>query len=393
MSIMLSGLNAANNELSVISNNIANSSTTGYRGARAEFSAVYNGNKGNGVQFVGASQNFDKNGILSDTGRTLDVGISGQGFFMVKDTSGSNLYTRSGIFNVDSNGNLVNNLGHVVQGYTTDNNNLLQTGNVDAISISSASIPAKATNTVNFVANLDANESEIDPLITPFDITDPNSYSHSYTTTVYDSLGNANTVTQYFVKRDTATNEWDVNSIVNGDIATLSTNTVTFDAQGQIDPAAANYVVTVAGAPINMSLNNSSQYSSNFSVSQNDADGFTAGQYTGVRIENDGSVYAQYTNGQSQLQGQIILANFTNTQELLKTTGTAWSETAASGAAIIGKPGEGIYGNLNSGTLENSNVDLTEEMVSLMNAKRNYQANSQALSAREELLTTLFNAV
>ncbi len=396
--IALSGLNASNQDLNTISNNIANSSTTGFKESRTEFGSVYNGDQVGGVQVIGISQNFDSTGSISGTGRTLDLALTGSGFFVTQDGNGQVSYTRNGVFNLDSYGNIISNTGSYLQGYVVDDNNNLLEGSMGNIQVDTAPLAAKATDTLLFGSNLDAREEAIDTTTYPFDPTDVNSYTCSYTTPVYDSLGNEHTLSQYFVK--TADNEWTVHSIVDGDTSQTTTTALEFDTSGNlVTPASSSYNLAytgVAGAEnldIKVDISSFSQYGSDFVVSKNNPNGYTAGQYSDIRIESDGMIYATYSNGQSLLQGQLVLANFAAPQELLQASNTSWTQTYASGQPLYGTPGSGQFGELASSALESSNVDLTSELVNLMAAQRNYQANTKTISTSDQLIQSLFNAV
>lgn len=393
--IALSGLNASNKDLNTISNNIANTGTTGFKGSRTEFGSVYNGSQAGGVEVVGISQNFDQTGSITGTGRGLDLALTSGGFFVTEDSKGQTSYTRNGTFSTDQNGYIVSNTGAQLQGYTVDNNNNLQQGTVDGIQIDTGNLPAKATEDVTFGANLDAREDAIDTATYPFDPSDINSYTSSYTTPVYDSLGNEHTVSQYFVK--TADNTWEVNTVVDGDTANATTTPMTFDENGQLTSAEKYSVSATAGGAsdlnITMDMTGMSQYGSDFVVSKNAADGYSAGEYADVRVEANGMVYATYSNGQSLLQGQVVLANFSAPQELMQSNNTSWTQTFGSGQPIIGVPGTGQFGEVASGALEGSNVDLTGELVNLMTAQRNYQANTKTISTSDQLTQALFNAI
>jgi flagellar hook protein FlgE len=395
--IALSGLDATNTQLNTISNNIANASTYGFKGSRTEFSSVYNGLQAGGVQVASISQNFDKNGSVTGTGRAMDLAINGNGFFVTKDTAGQVQYTRSGVFGTDKNNFVVSNTGSKLQGYAVDGNNNLLSGSIGDIQISTASLGAKATDKLDFVANFDASSSVIDQAVNPFDPADPNSFNSSYTSKVYDSLGNSHTVTQYFTK--TADNTWQVNVEVDGaPTVPATTQAVSFNPDGTLAAPTTpfNIAFPAAGAngmSIDISLAGSTQFGASFGVSTNNPNGYTSGDLTGVRVEDNGMVYATYTNGQSQLQGQVVLAEFANPQGLANVTGTAWTQSYSSGAPIIGVPGTGILGDLTPGALEGSNVDLTSELVGLMTAQRNYQANAKTISTSDKLTQALFNAV
>ncbi|HDM8223056.1 TPA: flagellar basal body protein FlgE [Vibrio campbellii] len=395
--IALSGLDATNTELNTISHNIANASTYGFKGGRTEFAAVYNGMQPGGVEVASISQNFDKNGSVTGTGRAMDLAINGSGFFVTKDHMGQMLYTRAGVFGTDKNNFVTANNGAKLQGYSVDNNANLQTGSVGDIKVSTSSLNAKATDNLDFVANFDASATAVDQAVYPFDSSDPNSFNSSYTTKVYDSLGNSHTVTQYFTK--TSDNEWQVNVEVDGAPMTPATaQTVQFNTDGTLASPTGSFNVAfpAAGAnamSIDISLNGSTQFGAAFGVSTNNPNGYTSGELAGVRVEDNGMVYATYTNGQSQLQGQVVLADFANTQGLSKVSGTAWTQSFSSGAPIMGVPGTGTLGDLTPGALEGSNVDLTSELVALMTAQRNYQANAKTISTNDKLTQALFNAV
>ncbi|WP_415721191.1 flagellar hook protein FlgE [Photobacterium ganghwense] len=394
--IALSGLDATNTQLNTISNNIANVSTSGFKESRTEFSAVYNGMQPSGVEVAAISQNFSKNGPVNGTGRALDLAINGSGFFVTKDHMGQLLYTRSGIFGTDRNNNIVTNGGMKLQGYSVDNNNTLQTGAVTDLKIKTSSLAAKATDSVDFVANFDARATVIDTAQKPFSPTDTDSFSSSYTTKVYDSLGNPHTVTQYFTK--TGDNTWQVNVQVDGADQPAKTQQVTFNTDGTLAAPTKPFTVslTPGGAnPMDVAINleGSTQFGADFGVSTNSPNGHASGELAGVRVEDNGMVFATYTNGQSQLQGQVILADFANPQGLVKAGNTSWMQSYSSGAPINGNPGAGTLGSLTSGALEGSNVDLTSELVSLMTAQRNYQANAKTISTSDKLTQALFNAV
>lgn len=394
--IALSGLDATNVQLNTISNNIANVSTSGFKESRTEFSAVYNGMQAGGVEVAAISQNFDKTGSITGTGRPLDLAISGSGFFVTKDHTGQTLYTRSGVFGSDKDNNIVSNNGAKLQGYTVDANNNLQAGAVGNLKITTASLPAKATDELAFVANLDARSSVIDPAINPFDPNATDSFNSSYTSKVYDSLGNPHTVTQYFTK--TNANEWQVNVVVDGAATPTQTENVVFNTDGTLQSPTAPFTVNFnpAGADaanINIDIAGTTQFGADFGVSTNAPNGYTSGELAGVRVEDNGMVFATYTNGQSQLQGQVMLADFANPQGLVKTNGTSWIQSFSSGAPVNGAPSTGTLGGLVAGALEGSNVDLTSELVSLMTAQRNYQANAKTISTSDKLTQSLFNAV
>lgn len=400
-SIATSGLNAITQQLSAISNNIANSGTVGFKSGRAEFSALYAQSQPLGVGVTGITQSITRGGNIMASSSALDLAISGNGFFVVRDSAGTEAYTRAGYFGTDSNGNLINNLGMNLQGYPVDANGVLQVGNVGNLTISSGAIPAKATKGLDFTANLDAN-AEV-PKVTPLDPKNSDSYNNTYTTQVYDSLGREHTLSQYFVKN--ADNTWTSHYYMDGepvpdatDPSKGVTETISFNAQGvmELPNGAVNISLAIPGAQqleLEVNYAGTTQFGSDFSVTKNKGDGYASGEKTGQQIDEKGFVYATFSNGERMLQGQLILANFTNPNGLSSQDGTTWSQTSASGTPLSGAPGSGLLGSIKAGALEESNVDLTAELVGLMTAQRNYQANTKVISTNDSMMSALFQAV
>ncbi|EKP0316444.1 lateral flagellar hook protein FlgEL [Aeromonas veronii] len=399
-SIGLSGLRAVNQELSVISNNVANASTAGFKSSRAEFAAIYGGGQAGGVEMNNVSQNFDRNGDVMRTGRGLDLAISGSGFFVLKDGSGQTSYTRAGMFQRDSGNYLTTASGTRLQGYTTDDAGKLQSGVVGDIQVKAGSLPAKASDKLEFVANLKADASKIDQKVAAnkFDPKKSETFNYSQSSKVYDSLGSEHTVTQYFVKTDP--NKWDVHYIFNdADVTPVGSEKMVFSADGKLLTAPTTSLTLdptakTGASPITLQLDMSrvSQYASDFNATRNQSNGYTAGDLTGVRVDADGGVYATFTNGQSLLQGQVVMANFTNPNGLLQTNNTTWQQSFSSGQPVLGAPGTGTMGKLTAGAYESSNVDLTGELVSLMTSQRNYQANAKTISSADKMTQVLFNS-
>lgn len=391
--IAISGLNAINEQLGAISNNIANSGTVGFKSGRAEFASLYAEGQPLGVGVTNVAQSISKNGTVFASASSLDLAINGQGFFVMRDSSGSTAYTRAGYMQTDSNGNLVNNQGMYLQGYPVDANGVIQTGTVGNLTISSGSLPAKATRSLDFTANLNANEDK--PKTATFDPTDETSYNHTYATQVYDSLGREHTLKQYFVKTDD--NTWQVHYYMD-DKSMGDAKDMTFNEQGILlkPNGAVNLTAAIPGADsisLDLNYNGTTQFGSDFSVSKNNGNGYASGERTGQTIDKDGSVYATFSNGERLLQGQVVLANFSNPNGLSSQNGTTWTQTASSGTPLLGTPGTGLLGALTSNTLEASNVNLTDELVGLMTAQRNYQANTKVISTNDSMMTALFQAV
>ncbi|MDU2942348.1 MAG: flagellar hook protein FlgE [Citrobacter sp.] len=406
--IAATGLNAVNEQLDGISNNIANSGTVGYKSMTTQFSAMYAGTQAMGVSVAGSAQSISTGGSMVSTGNALDLAINDDGFFVMCDSAGNISYTRAGSFVTDKNGYIVNASGDYLQGYPVDDSGTLQTGTVTDIQIKTGNIPAQATDSMTFTANFDASDEVItrnNPDATPpvtdgvdFDPNNSDTYTDSYTTTVYDSLGNEHSVSQYFTK--TADNTWEVQYTFDGEAQSgVPPTTLTFDPNtGKLtDPTTPQTITftTDEAAPISMTIDYSdcTQYGSDFSVTTNAATGYASATQNGVQVDDDGKVYATYSNGERMLQGQVVLATFPDENGLEAVSGTAWVQTGESGTPLIGTPGSGSCGTLSSGMLESSNVDITNELVNLMTAQRNYQANTKVISTSTQLDQALFQAM
>ncbi|MFP2398924.1 flagellar hook protein FlgE [Citrobacter braakii] len=406
--IAATGLNAVNEQLDGISNNIANSGTVGYKSMTTQFSAMYAGTQAMGVSVAGSAQSISTGGSMVSTGNALDLAINDDGFFVMCDSAGNISYTRAGSFVTDKNGYIVNASGDYLQGYPVDDSGTLQTGTVTDIQIKTGNIPAQATDSMTFTANFDASDEVItrnNPDATPpvtdgvdFDPNNSDTYTDSYTTTVYDSLGNEHSVSQYFTK--TADNTWEVQYTFDGEVQSgVPPTTLTFDPNtGKLtDPTTPQTITftTDEAAPISMTIDYSdcTQYGSDFSVTTNAATGYASATQNGVQVDDDGKVYATYSNGERMLQGQVVLATFPDENGLEAVSGTAWVQTGESGTPLIGTPGSGSCGTLSSGMLESSNVDITNELVNLMTAQRNYQANTKVISTSTQLDQALFQAM
>lgn len=396
--IAATGLNAVNEQLDGISNNIANSGTVGYKSMTTQFSAMYAGTQAMGVSVAGSAQSISTGGSMVSTGNALDLAINDDGFFVMYDSAGNISYTRAGSFVTDKNGYIVNASGDYLQGYPVDDSGTLQTGTVTDIQIKTGNIPAQATDSMTFTANFDASDETIDRASVPFDANNSDTYTDSYTTTVYDSLGNEHSVSQYFTK--TADNTWEVQYTFDGEAQSgVPPTTLTFDQNtGKLTSPTTPQTITFTtdeAAPISMTVDYSdcTQYGSDFSVTTNSATGYASATQNGVQVDDDGKVYATYSNGERMLQGQVVLATFPDENGLEAVSGTAWVQTGESGTPLIGTPGSGSCGTLSSGMLESSNVDITNELVNLMTAQRNYQANTKVISTSTQLDQALFQAM
>ncbi|RZL41479.1 MAG: flagellar hook protein FlgE [Variovorax sp.] len=397
----LSGLNAASRSLDVIGHNIANANTVGMKSSRAEFSEVYASaaggiggtNVGLGVEVGTVSQQFSQ-GSINITGNELDVAINGGGFFQVKTNDGSTAYTRSGNFKLDKEGSLVTNNGANLMGYPTDVKGVRQSFNAQPLKLPTGTpIPAKPTTkmtaeiTLDATATVAANATPPTPLV-----------KYGTSLTAYDPQGLEVPVGLYFQK--TANNTWNVYTSVNGaDPAASTPFQLNFKTDGSLDTTTSPVPAITLASPNNpaqtftasLDLGNMTQVNSRFAVADLSQDGYTSGQLTGIAIEANGVITATYSNGQTQSAGQVALVNFRNAQGLSPTGAGYWSQTFASGQPTRGAPGDGTLGQLRSGALEESNVDLTAELVNMMTTQRAYQANAQTIKTQDQVMSTLVN--
>jgi len=396
----LSGLNASSRNLDVIGHNIANANTVGMKTSRAEFSEVYASsinasggiNAGIGVTVATVSQMFTQ-GNITVTGNDLDVAINGNGFFELTMPDGSLSYSRAGMFKLDRDGNIITNLGGQLMGYPTDPEGVrLGFESVPLTLPTGGPIPAKQSTAIEAEFNLDARApiaAAVNPP-TPFG-------TYSTSLNAYDAQGVEIPVGLVFEK--TANNQWNVYTSVNGADAALSTPfQISFMADGTLDPATVIPQLQLASPNdpaqvfnVDLDFGDASQFGADFAVTNLSQDGYRPGELTSLGISEAGVITAKYSNGQSQAAGQISLVNFRNVQGLSPSSGGNWTQTFASGEPVRGAPGEGKLGYLRSGALEDSNVDLTGELVNMMTAQRAYQANAQSIKTQDQILSTLLN--
>jgi flagellar hook protein FlgE len=412
----LSGLNATSKNLEVIGNNIANAGTYGAKQARAEFSDMYatamNGAGTNtigiGVNLASVSQQFTQGNIVT-TENPLDLAINGAGFFQVSDGFNPVMYSRNGQFKLDREGYVINNNKQRLMGYPADGTGQIQPGLSVPIRLPTAGITPQMTTEMNLEMNLDSRKAVTLPAANPrIDLADPNTYNDATSLTVYDAKGQDVALTYYFQK--TATDTWNVYITANGTpIASdangpLPSTTINFPANGgtptapvgtvSVDiPASTNSVgaQTLPITGIQLNVSGATQYGSNFAVTDLSQDGYAPGQLVGMQFESSGIIMARYSNGQSKPAGQVEVATFRNPQGLTPLGGNVWTRSFASGDPIVGTPGSGNLGQLQAGALEESNIDLTAELVSMMTAQRNYQANAQTIKTQDQVMQTLVN--
>ncbi|QNA85729.1 flagellar hook protein FlgE [Sphingomonas sp. So64.6b] len=406
----LSGLQAAQTEMSTISHNLANVATNGFKRSRTDFADVIASNLstdptkmvGSGTVVKGNRQLFTE-GNLKTTGSSLDLAISGDGFFAVK-TNGINsavAYTRNGSFKVDpATHNVVDAQNSALQVYPVDaDGNVTATGSDGLINLrlpETSGTPvatSKVTLDVNLYSSAQVPTGTFDPL-------NASTYNNSTATTIYDSAGKAMTMTSYYVRESETS--WSVHSYVGSQPLTVGGSatpaTVTFDASGTMtapttpisyDP----FTPSTGGAAqsLTFDLAGTTQKASAFMVEGRTQDGATVGELSGVTVDESGLVSASFSNGDTVALGKVALANFDNPAGLRQNGNSYWSASGISGQAKLGAANDSGYGSMMSGTIEGSNVDVTEELVGLIAAQRNFQANAKALDTANQISQTIFN--
>ena len=418
--IALSGLDAASTDLEVTGHNIANASTVGFKESRAEFADIYANSindvsssvPGRGVRVTRVAQQFGQ-GSTEFTSNNLDLAINGEGFYVMQDSDGSLSYTRAGAFSVDRDGYVVNQTGARLQIFPRigTTGSLFNTGATTDLNLPVVSGTPQATTSVDSTVNLSAVETVPTVLLDPSDPAftfppDPLSYNHSTATTIYDSLGTAHTATMFY--RKVADNQWNAFTFVDGNNVTVGGNTfadVQFDTAGAIltstgDVDALGNITMDTFNPgggaadiVGMTFNYSAttQFGSEFAVNELTQDGFTSGRLSGVEVDATGVVFARFTNGQSEPLGKVALARFNNVQGLRQIGDTSWAESFSSGDVQLGEAGTSSYGVIQSGALENSNVDLATQLVNLITAQRNFQANAQVITTADAITQSVIN--
>ncbi len=388
----ISGLNAAQTQLNVLGNNIANAGTTGFKGSTAQFQDVlaniYQQGGGGGVATAKVAQSFTQ-GDVTTTGNPMDMAINGQGFFVVNN-GGTQMYTRDGAFGLNQNGDIVNSSGEELVGFSTDGSGHL-TGATGPIQVSAANSAPFATTTVALGANL--NSAATPPATSPFNPADSTSYNNTTSETIYDSLGGSHQMQCYFT--NTGAGTWNMDTYVDG--TSVGTTALAFNASGTLTTPVGGVVPPLAFTPagggaamsVTVNLAQTTQYGNSFAVNSINQNGYTTGTLSGVTIDAKGNVNATYTNGQAVVQGQVALANFTNPQGLTNVGNNNWASTTSSGSPVIGAAGSGSIGTLQSGALEASNVDVSSELVQLIVAQRNFQASSQAIKTEDAVIQSI----
>jgi len=407
----LSGLAAASNDLDVIGNNIANANTVGFKQSTAEFANVYantvassvNTQIGLGAALSTVQQNFSQ-GTINTTGQALDVAINGNGFFQMSN-NGTVTYSRNGVFQLNNQGYITDAAGDQLMGYAANATGVINTAQTVPLQVPTTNIAPLATSTITAQLNLNAQATA--PTVVPFSATNSNSYNYSTSITAYDSLGGTQQVNLYFVQ--TATGSANVYAVANG--TTTNLGTMTFNSAGQLSGTTLPPVPPAAGVPtaalgtfnlaltptdgattpqtVAINFTGTTQYGGTSGVNNLAQNGYASGTLSNFTIGASGTITGNYSNGQTMTLGQVVLANFNDPNGLLNLGGNQFQQTAASGVAQISAPGSTNHGTLTGGAVEESNVDLTNQLVNLITAQRNYQANAQTIKTQQTVDQTL----
>jgi flagellar hook protein FlgE len=420
----LSGLNAASKSLEVIGNNVSNSGTVGFKQSQAQFADVYaaslSGGGGSqigiGTRLARVTQQFTQGNITS-TSNPLDMAINGDGFFRMRSSSGDITYTRNGQFLMNKDGFIENANGALLTGYPLTGAGGVSTGAPVPISVSTADLKPVVTSNYDVVLNLDSRSPVLDT--NNFDPNNPATYSKSVPVPIYDSLGNAHMLQTYYVNKGPTPgpgNSWDVYASVtlaNGSTTTLnSPPAVTVPANTHLiaDPIGtldfSDSGVLLAGSNLNtpsfsppgaapmaiaVKHGSTTQFGSPMSVNSQKQNGYTSGSLTGFSVAGDGKIVGRYSNGKANVLGQIALVDFANPNGLQALGNNAYVETSTSGVPLISAPGSSGLGAVQASAVEDSNVDLTAELVNMITAQRVYQANAQTIKTEDQIMQTLVN--
>jgi flagellar hook protein FlgE len=424
----LSGLNSSSKSLEVIGNNVANANTYGAKSSRAEFADMYaaslGGGGSNGIGIgsrIGAVAQQFTQGNISTTSNNLDLAINGRGFFALTTPQGETVYSRNGQFKRDADGYIINNSAHKLLGQALDETGAPAGAAGSPIQLTNDASPPQKATAIKMTANLDAKAATIDTN-TPVDFANSKTYDFVTSQTAYGDNGAPIAINYYFKKITDATpdatpgdgtgtgGQWEVymSSDGNSNASSVSFDnngapkpvaTFTFNADGTMPSGSLYTVDTIPGGRngqallgVTLDLNKITEYSGSSAVTDLSGGGYAQGNLSDFLIENDGTVKARYSNGQSKSIARVELADFKNLNGLQPIGDNEWKSTKQSGDPLpLGAPGSGVYGLLQSGALEESNVDLTGELVNMIVAQRTYQANAQTIKAEDQVLQTLVN--
>ncbi|WP_151636369.1 flagellar hook protein FlgE [Noviherbaspirillum aerium] len=405
----LSGLNAASKTLEAIGNNIANTNTAGFKSSQVQFADVYansltggGSQNGIGTKVAGISQQFTQ-GNISGTNNPLDMAVNGNGFFKLQGTDGVPVYSRNGQFTLDRVGNIVNSSGAQLMGYLPNAAGTIGAGErtktfplkIDL----SADSPPNPTSELTTAVNLDSRETQpavaFDPAVRA-----AGTYNSASSATVYDSKGVPHVMETFYVKQNAPapSGSWNVFARMDTETTARQISTLTFNADGsfntQTDAAPMPTFPGASGAnpiSIDFDFSKSTEFGVAFSVNSINQNGFAPGQLSSYSIDSSGTIFGRYSNGQSKVLGQVVLSTFPNPNGLQPLGNNVWQSTFASNDAVENQPGEGDNGVIQSSAVEDSNVDMTAELVNMITAQRVYQANAQTIKTQDQVLQTLVN--
>ncbi len=440
----LSGLRVSSKAIDVTSHNIANTGTVGYKSSRANFADMYANSMGSktstgfGAKTIAVQQQFFQGGLTA-TNNALDLAINGGGFFVMQAPNGETTYTRNGEFHLDNEGYIVNDTGHFLTGYQADATGMIKEGIVDKIKVTNENIEPKQTSKMMLGVNLNSSDKIPTKAWVGIDAgnvgnPDVDTYNNTTSVNIFDSLGNPHVLSFYFIRGtgDPATaptdpnNTWTLKANVDGTSDTYVTfdpeiTKINFDANGKldensrtalqnlqvnvninsvytdlkaVDPNISNNIVQDPDTGIltfTLDMSNSTQFSADFNVTDLTQDGYAPGYAVGLSISDKGVVMQNYSNGESKDIGQVVLASFINENGLLSAGNNQWKATRDSGPAKVGTALTASLGGIESMQIEESNVDLTNELVNLIVFQRNYQANAKSITTQDTLLQTVIN--
>ena len=409
----LSGLDAASAALDVIGNNVANASTVGFKSAHANFSDLYAASLGIvgaaqvgiGVGVSSIQQQFTQ-GNLTTTNSPLDLAINGGGFFRMSG-SGAISYSRNGQFHLDNQGYVVNDQELRLTGYPAAANGQIAPADPAELQLSASQIAPRASSDAaagNITAEISLDAQASVPAVQPFDYSNQETYNFSTPLTVFDTLGAAHNLTTYYVLNPPAApdgGEWTVYATLDGaGPQIVPGGNLIFDTAGALSAATAVHTLPAwnlsSGAatpwsPGVIDFTGTTQYGGESTVNRLTQGGYTAGNLVAVGVASDGILQGRYSNGQTRNMGQLVLATFADPNGLLNLGNNQWSATSLSGPELVGMPAAGSRGVIQSAALEDSNVDLTNELVAMITAQRNYQANAQTIKTQDQIMQTLIN--
>ena len=403
----LSGLNSTSRALDVVGNNIANANTVGFKVAEVHFSDVYaNSLSGSGASQVGigatlsAVQQSFSQGNLTATNNPLDISINGGGFFRMSQNGGVT-YSRNGQFHLDNAGYIINDQQMRLTGYPADAQGLISASSPVELQLSASQIPPRATSDTasgNLTAALNLDSRQDVPSVGPFNFANPQTYNYSTALAVYDTLGVAHTMTMYFERVATG-GDWNVYGTMDGATPQAFPAQLAFDTSGRLTTGMPlllpSWALTTGAAtpwsPGQIDFTGTSQYGSASSVDRLTQGGYATGSLAGLTVSDDGIILGRYSNGQARNLGQVVLATFANPNGLQSLGNNQWSLSSVSGPELVSAPGAGSRGVLQSASIEESNVDLTAQLVNMITQQRNYQANAQSIKTQDQIMQTLVN--